>query len=446
MNRIYDFAGIGIGPFNLGLAAMSAPIKGLNAIFFDEHPRFSWHPGLLLDEATLQVAFYADLVTLADPCSRFSFLSYLKARGRLIPFSIREQAYITRREYLDYCEWAAAQLPTLRFGRRVVAVHYDPFAKMYRLQVRHGAAMEEYGARKLVIGIGSRPFITLCAGKIRSQDVFHSEDYLRHKESLLGRHSVTIIGSGQSAAEIFDDLLSVSERFSQGLYWFTRARRFFPMDYSKLTLEMSTPDYIDYFYRLPPEQKPAVLRSQAPLYRGINRQLISRIYDRLYAMSIAKTELPVNLYACCELTGMAECPPGFRLEFVHKERKQAFAHYTEAVILATGYYPRTPAFLNPIWEQVAWDADGWLQVGPDYSIDRAGGNIFVQNAEGHTHGFNAADLSLGPYRNAVIINAILGEEYYHISRKNTFQRFGVPEKAELPLREHRALVSQGART
>ena len=66
MNRIYDFAGIGIGPFNLGLAAMSAPIKGLNAIFFDEHPRFSWHPGLLLDEATLQVAFYADLETLAD--------------------------------------------------------------------------------------------------------------------------------------------------------------------------------------------------------------------------------------------------------------------------------------------------------------------------------------------------------------------------------------------
>lgn len=33
-NSIYDFIGIGIGPFNLGLAALSQPVTGCNALFF----------------------------------------------------------------------------------------------------------------------------------------------------------------------------------------------------------------------------------------------------------------------------------------------------------------------------------------------------------------------------------------------------------------------------
>ena len=77
----YDIIGVGIGPFNLGLAALTQPLVDsgeISAAFFDKRPAFCWHPGLLLEESTIQVPFLADLVTLADPTSAYSFLNYLK--------------------------------------------------------------------------------------------------------------------------------------------------------------------------------------------------------------------------------------------------------------------------------------------------------------------------------------------------------------------------------
>ena len=73
-NKIYDIIGIGIGPFNLGLAALLEPVESINSLFLDQADGFDWHPGLMLDNATLQVPFMADLVTMADPKSKYSFL------------------------------------------------------------------------------------------------------------------------------------------------------------------------------------------------------------------------------------------------------------------------------------------------------------------------------------------------------------------------------------
>ena len=68
---------------------------------------FRWHPGMMLEGATIQVPFLADLVTMADPTSPYSFLTYLKATGRLYPFYIRESFYPLRAEYDAYCRWVA---------------------------------------------------------------------------------------------------------------------------------------------------------------------------------------------------------------------------------------------------------------------------------------------------------------------------------------------------
>ena len=73
--HVHDVIAIGIGPFNLGLAALAAPVADLDVLCLDENPAFDWHPGLLLEGATLQTPFLADLVTLADPTSPYSFLN-----------------------------------------------------------------------------------------------------------------------------------------------------------------------------------------------------------------------------------------------------------------------------------------------------------------------------------------------------------------------------------
>ncbi len=117
-NKIYDIIGIGIGPFNLGLAALLEPVESISALFLDQAEGFDWHPGLMLDNATLQVPFMADLVTMADPKSKYSFLNFLKETDRLYKFYIREDFFILRKEYNLYCQWAADQLQSCLFGKK----------------------------------------------------------------------------------------------------------------------------------------------------------------------------------------------------------------------------------------------------------------------------------------------------------------------------------------
>ncbi|MCU1567844.1 MAG: alcaligin biosynthesis protein, partial [Pseudarthrobacter sp.] len=39
-SRIYDFAAVGVGPFNLGLAALAEPVDGLDGVFLERRESF----------------------------------------------------------------------------------------------------------------------------------------------------------------------------------------------------------------------------------------------------------------------------------------------------------------------------------------------------------------------------------------------------------------------
>ena len=98
----YDIIGIGLGPSNLGLAALLKEVPYIDGLFFEEKETFSWHPGLLLEETTLQVPFMADLVTMANPKSEFTYLNYLKTTGKLYLFFSYNEFTIPRLEYNHY--------------------------------------------------------------------------------------------------------------------------------------------------------------------------------------------------------------------------------------------------------------------------------------------------------------------------------------------------------
>lgn len=91
--------GIGLGPFNLGLACLTEPVGELHGVFVESKPDFEWHSGMFLEGAHLRTPFMSDLATMADPTSPYSFLQDLKERGRLYSFHIRENFYPLRTEY-----------------------------------------------------------------------------------------------------------------------------------------------------------------------------------------------------------------------------------------------------------------------------------------------------------------------------------------------------------
>jgi lysine N6-hydroxylase len=424
---IYEIIGIGIGPFNLGLAALLDEIPNLQYIFADAKESFDWHPGLMLDNARMQVPFYADLVTLANPCSKYSYLNFLKNKERLFRFAIHEHYFPTRKEYNTYCQWVVSQLSSLQFNKTCTGIFYSRQKQCYGVQLRDNKSRNTicYWTKHIVIGTGTVPAIPEFAKDIKHPLVFHSGEYLKNKNELLQCENITIVGSGQSAAEIFNDLLDSNSQ--RELNWFTRSDRFFPMEYSKLTLEMSSPDYIDYFHRLHSDQKRILLKDQDALYKGINFSLIGEIYDKLYLHSLDEKQSQAHLYTSCELQKIAvEAGNRLSLTFKHKYTESLFEHLSGAVILATGYKNIIPDFLDPVKELIDWTADGFYNVQGDYSISKILKTIFVQNADLHSHGFNSADLGLGPYRNAIILNSILQKEHFKLENNIAFQSFGLP--------------------
>ena len=422
----YDIVGVGIGPFNLGLAALAQSIPQFRACFCDRNPMFDWHPGMIIEGTTLQESFLADLVTPVDPCHPLSFLSYVKSAGRLYQFAIRDSHFVTRREYNEYCRWAVERLPSLRFATAVESVDYDASSRLYHVEVdsaEHGR--QSLQARNVVVGVGTVPAMPTCLRGRRLVNVFHSADYLEHRASLLRRPSVTVLGSGQSAAEVFYDML-VNKDDATKLSWITRSERFFPMEYGKLTLEMASPDYIDHFHGLPEDARGSVLGRQDLLYKGINLELIDRIYDQLYDRSVGGAVDDVRIATNSEMSAIETDGDVVQMTFLQRELRESFEHQAHAVILATGYEYRTPACLAPLESRVRRESTGMPVIRRNYSIAGDVGNgLFVQNAELHSHGFTASDLSVGPYRNATILNSVLGREHFQLERKIAFQDFGL---------------------
>ncbi|MGI9825044.1 lysine N(6)-hydroxylase/L-ornithine N(5)-oxygenase family protein [Agromyces sp. Marseille-Q5079] len=434
---VHDVVGIGIGPFNLGLACLIEPLA-LDAVFLDRADGFAWHHGMMLDGATIQVPFMADLVTMADPTSPFSFLNWLKQSGRLYPFYIRESFYPLRAEYDAYCRWASEQLPSLRWGREVLSVEHDEAADVYTVRaVDLGTGdLETYAARHVVLGVGTEPSIPRALRDLPGL-VVHSSDYLPNRERLQASGSITVVGSGQSAAEVYRDLLG-GARGGAGtaaggdgyrVDWVTRSPRFFPMEYTKLTLEMTSPEYTDHFHGLPLPLRQQLGREQRGLYKGISGELIDEIYDTLYELS-ASGPVPTTLLTDTELLDAAWTGTAFRLRLRHAQLEVEHERETDALVLATGYSARVPAFLEPLRDRLDWDDLGRLDVARDYSIDGGRGRVFVQNGEEHTHGLTAPDLGFGAWRNAQIIAKICGHEIYPLERRIAFQEFGVPADAQ----------------
>ncbi|PZF82679.1 lysine N(6)-hydroxylase/L-ornithine N(5)-oxygenase family protein [Jiangella anatolica] len=426
----YDVIGVGLGPFNLGLAALLSPVDDVDAVFFEAAPRFAWHPGLMLPGTTLQVPFLADLVTLADPTSRWSFLNYLHERGRLYRFYFYERFHVPRAEFDAYARWVAESLPSCRFGSRVTAV--EPDGGGWRVVVETPGGVEEHRARSVVFGVGTRPAVPAVARSVLGESVFHTEDYLTYREKAVTASAVTVVGSGQSAGEVVADLLEAGLPGGLTVDWFTRSRGFLPMEYSKLGLEHFTPEYTSYFHGLPAVRRDEIRAGQDLLYKGLSAETSERIYDLLYAATVDRADPPVVYAGGCELVAISPSPvPGrrWRLTWRHRDLDRTFTRDTDVVVLGTGHEPSPLPVRDGV---LARDALGRPEVSLDYRLTLASGapsTLFAQNAELHTHGVGAPDLGLGAHRNSVIVNQLAGREVYPVRDRTVYQSFGVPEEA-----------------
>ncbi|GAA1265716.1 SidA/IucD/PvdA family monooxygenase [Kitasatospora nipponensis] len=436
--RPLDLLGVGIGPFNLSLAALADRVPGLRALFCDARAEFRWHPGMLVEGARMQVPFLADLVSLVDPTNPWSFLNYLRAQDRLFPFYFSERFQLPRREYDHYCRWAAELLPACRFGTEVTALRWEAGAFTATLRGSGGGSSSGGGdagerrvrARNVVLGVGTEPVSPAAFDPLAGHPaIWHSAEYLERRRTLEAARDITVVGSGQSGAEVFLDLLRARAGDGTRLRWLTRSRALAPMEYSKLGLEHFTPDYTRYFHALPATVRDRLVAEQWQLHKAASAETLAEIHDLLYERTIGRpigesdTEILPGTEVVTALPGPCG---GLELHCRQRDSRAARLVRTDAVVLATGYRAARPAVLDPLAELIDWDEQGRLRVDLDHRVATSpelAGGLYVQNAELHTHGVGTPDLGLGAHRAAVILNALTGRTVHRLPARTAWTSF-----------------------
>lgn len=231
--ELHDVVCIGFGPASLSIAialhdaltnSATRPQQGSirgqepKVAFIERQHHFAWHEGMLLPDAKMQITFVKDMATLRDPRSEFTFLNYLHQHDRLVQFTNLGTFYPLRAEYEGYMRWCADRFShVVHYGEEGLRVepgaeHWkDGKVNFFTVISRHLISGQEIRrkARHVVVAVGGKPAIPEClsAGHPR---VIHSSNYLKEVPRLLqnreGYYNIAVIGCGQSAAEIFNDL------------------------------------------------------------------------------------------------------------------------------------------------------------------------------------------------------------------------------------------------
>lgn len=419
--QVHDLIGIGFGPSNVAMAiaigehnAATGTQEAVSAHFFEQQPRFGWHRGMLIDDATMQVSFLKDLVTLRNPTSEFSFLCYLKSKGRLVDFINHKNLFPLRVEFHDYFEWAAAKVDDMvSYGHEVVGVtpvHRDGVVEHVDVTVRSNEGLVVHRARNVLIGTGLRPLVP--EGVERGDRVWHNSELLakvRELDSIAPPTRFVVVGAGQSAAE---NVAYLHRRFPEAEVCAVFSRYgYSPADDSSFANRIFDPDAVDEYFAAPEDVKRRLMDYHGNTnYSVVDIDLIDDLYRQMYQEKVLGTER-LRFLNVSRLVGVEETPDKVRASVRSLVTGEETVLDADVVVFATGYSPVDPlGLLGDVADHCLRDEEGRVRVERDYRIATDPGlrcGIYLQGGTEHTHGITSALLSNTAIRVGEILDSLL---------------------------------------
>jgi len=414
----HDLIGIGFGPSNLALAiALQERAeqggRSFDALFLERQPDYSWHGNTLVAQSELQISFLKDLVTLRNPSSRFSFVNYLKAHGRLVDFINLGTFYPCRMEYNDYLRWVAQQFAEQsRYGEQVLRVEpiVDGDGRVQRLNVvsQHQGREVQRQTRSVIVSTGGTPKIPQAFASFKDDPrVFHHARYLSAMATQPCSRGepmrIAVVGAGQSAAEAFIDLNDSYPNVQVDMI--LRAAVLKPADDSPFVNEIFGPDYTDLVFNQPETERERLIREYHNTnYSVVDLDLIERIYAMLYRQKVSGVER--HAFLCRRMIESATDVDGrVQLQLRDLATGSTEARRYDAVILATGYERRSHrellAPLKDYLDDFRVDRDYQLIARPELEAP-----VFIQGFSQHSHGLSDTLLSVLPARSGEIAAAL----------------------------------------
>ncbi|MGW9476834.1 lysine N(6)-hydroxylase/L-ornithine N(5)-oxygenase family protein [Saccharomonospora azurea] len=414
--EVLDLLGIGFGPANLALAiAVSEHNSAVDerervrAAFLERQEAFGWHRGMLIDDATMQVSFLKDLVTMRNPASDFSFLSYLHEQGRLVDFVNHKTLFPLRVEFHDYFRWAAARVDDLvSYGVEVVAVRpvvEEGELVRFDVSTRDGTVRS---ARNLVVATGLVP--SLPDGLTTSEHVWHSSGLLHNVDGVEEVSRFVVIGAGQSAAEV---TAMLHERFAEAEVCAVFSRYgYSPSDDSPFANRVFDPAAVDEFHAAPQEVRDRLLAYHANTnYSVVDLELIEDLYRRHYRETVLGQQR-LRVLNTSRVAEVVETGDGARVTVESLTTGERTVLDADVVVCATGYRPGdVTALFGDAAAVFRRDDEGRPLVARDYRmLTDLGGDaaVYVQGgATEHSHGITSSLLSNNAVRSQEILDSVL---------------------------------------
>jgi L-ornithine N5-oxygenase len=414
--------GIGFGPSNLALAVAlreQAEVdeeRIVTSRFIEQQPRFGWHRGMLIEGATLQVSFLKDLVTLRNPVSRYSFVSYLSAQNRLVDFINGKTFYPTRIEFHDYFSWVAEAMDDL-VSYCTRAINVDPVYsgdeivhwEVNTIDVGGTGGESVVRARNLVLGAGLTPL--LPPGVTESEVIWHSNEFLNRVAELNPNrpYRFAVVGAGQSAAEVAGYL---HEHFRKAtVYGIFRRYGYTVAEETPFANAIFDPEAVDRFFGATKQVKSQLLRYHRNTnYSVVGSDLIAELYRRAYAEK-ASGARRLCLRNVSSVTRVIERRDEIEIEVTDLATSESEWLTVDQLIYATGYQPAdVRSLLGSASDVCQFDEFGQVVVGRDYQValqdGRGASGIFLQGGTEHTHGISSSLLSNIAVRAGEILTAV----------------------------------------
>ncbi|USD67624.1 SidA/IucD/PvdA family monooxygenase [Vibrio sp. SCSIO 43136] len=409
----YDLLGVGIGPFNLSIAALAAPKQSLKTRFFERKNRFVWHPGLLLSDAKMQTSFLKDLVTAVDPTSEYSFLNYLVKNEKFYPFTARGEFMISRLEFSDYMSWVSNRLPNTQFSSEVESVSFDDDRFVVTVNG------QQHVSKHLVVGTGTQAVTPNCAKPHLGEHCFHAQEMMMRAPDLKGKR-IAIIGGGQTGADIFQHVFDGEFGQPSHVHWVSRRANLESLDESCFTDQFFMPDYANQFFHLDKQSQQMEVNRQKLASDGITEECLKGIYQRLYHdRYVLKNSRWWNVLPHQELVDMkASTGANFELSIQHGLSGEISLIEADVVIMCTGFSRVLPECLKSVVEKLELDDKSRPILTQDYQAiwkQASSNKLFIVNAGTHNHGIVEPQLSLAAWRAAKIINSTLEQSEYTVT-------------------------------
>lgn len=302
----------------------------------------------------MQISFLKDLATPRNPRSKFTFINYLFSKNRLNTFINLDTFLPSRLEYEDYLRWCASHFEDrVSYGQEVLEVSPDLTLRngkvaQFRVVSRDIVTGELSSrlARHVVIAVGGKGKVPAELPQFHSK-VVHSSKYSQQVATALPdqnkSYNIAVVGNGQSAAEIFNDLPARYPNAKVTLIIKGTALR--PSDDSPFVNEIFDPERVDGIFA-----EGAALREQrikadkATNYGVVRLGLLEHLYERFYMQRLKSEDerdwqvrLKTNrkVIRSKEVDGKLLLSFGKVVEDATPEGKEDLL--VDAVFVATGY-------------------------------------------------------------------------------------------------------------